>query len=540
MPLGGGGGGGAGGGGIILRTPVDMFNGATRTAAETARDAAITDTAPFDDNPSLAIILTWPVVVTDTVYQVRRNDAWADITGVVRGPTGASGRNGVDGTDGTDGGDGAPGGGALSLVGTATLTITAANDDMFLAPGFDWPITATWVLITVRGLGMWMRGDSIYGTVNGVTASTAGTASAAATRRTVLNIVTGPVYIGRTAANGVLIEFGSANVATIVSVHEYIPGGSGGGGGGLTAAQAQTLINATPLQNLQGLAADTQIPATIMRDAELTLARVGTALGLTTAEVPALLAGSPTISGSVLSFTRNDGTVVTITVPSSSGTADGRLRFGMGAPLDTLGTDGDSYLDVDSGGLYERASGAYTLQFTAADKAALPDDTTVEVTVTTSEIEALWTTRKVLVAAPTTATDVIIVKSVIASKGGTGYALAPGDAGVLLLRYAFFLLAFDDGTGPNNAVEGALPDPRLSEYGVLEAVVNEMLPDRAYLDYAGAPDYLLRPGMPLQLFIDYFQHAADTEPTQTDYGSLFPNIGTATLTFKITYSIYSP
>ena len=121
MPLGGGGGGGAGGGGIILRTPVDMFNGATRTAAETARDAAITDTAPFDDNPSLAIILTWPVVVTDTVYQVRRNDAWADITGVVRGPTGASGRNGVDGTDGTDGGDGAPGGGALSLVGTATL-----------------------------------------------------------------------------------------------------------------------------------------------------------------------------------------------------------------------------------------------------------------------------------------------------------------------------------------------------------------------------------------------------------------------------------
>ena len=265
MPLGGGGGGGAGGGGD------QSF--ARRSICSTARparlprrhrDAAITDTAPFDDNPSLAIILTWPVVVTDTVYQVRRNDAWADITGVVRGPTGASGRNGVDGTDGTDGGDGAPGGGALSLVGTATLTITAANDDMFLAPGFDWPITATWVLITVRGLGMWMRGDSIYGTVNGVTASTAGTASAAATRRTVLNIVTGPVYIGRTAANGVLIEFGSANVATIVTVHEYIPGGSGGGGGGLTAAQAQTLINATPLQNLQGLAADTQIPATII------------------------------------------------------------------------------------------------------------------------------------------------------------------------------------------------------------------------------------------------------------------------------------
>ena len=86
-----GGVGGGGGGGLLLRSPVDTFNGATKAAAETARDAdpgGITDTTPFDDNPNLAIILTWPVTPTNTVYQVRRGGAWADVTTVVRGPMG--------------------------------------------------------------------------------------------------------------------------------------------------------------------------------------------------------------------------------------------------------------------------------------------------------------------------------------------------------------------------------------------------------------------------------------------------------------------
>ena len=80
-----------GGGGIILRSPVDTFNGATKSAAESARDAGISDTTPFDDNPNLAIILTWPVTPTNTVYQVRRSNAWVDVTGVVRGPRGIGG-----------------------------------------------------------------------------------------------------------------------------------------------------------------------------------------------------------------------------------------------------------------------------------------------------------------------------------------------------------------------------------------------------------------------------------------------------------------
>ena len=82
------------GGGLLLRTPADVFTEATRAAAETARDAAITDTGPFDDNPNLAIILAWPATPTNTVYQVRRGSAWADVTVVVRGPRGDGGAQG--------------------------------------------------------------------------------------------------------------------------------------------------------------------------------------------------------------------------------------------------------------------------------------------------------------------------------------------------------------------------------------------------------------------------------------------------------------
>ena len=95
----GGTGTGGGGGGIILRTPPDTFTAATRAAAETLRDAdpgglTGTELDPFDDNPNLAIILAWPATPTNTVYQVRRGSAWADVTGVVRGPMGLVGSQG--------------------------------------------------------------------------------------------------------------------------------------------------------------------------------------------------------------------------------------------------------------------------------------------------------------------------------------------------------------------------------------------------------------------------------------------------------------
>ena len=91
--------GGSGGGGIKLRVPNDVFNGANKAAAEAARDAGLNAAAvaEFDADPNLSIILTWPVAVANTVYQARRGNAWADITGVVRGPGGARGTDGSDG-----------------------------------------------------------------------------------------------------------------------------------------------------------------------------------------------------------------------------------------------------------------------------------------------------------------------------------------------------------------------------------------------------------------------------------------------------------
>ena len=97
MPIifgGGLGGAGGGGGGIAFRTPRDIFNGATRTAAETLRDSTITDTTPFDDDPILGIILTWPVTPANTIYQVRRNNAWVDVDVLVEGDDGATGPRG--------------------------------------------------------------------------------------------------------------------------------------------------------------------------------------------------------------------------------------------------------------------------------------------------------------------------------------------------------------------------------------------------------------------------------------------------------------
>ena len=91
---------GSGGGGIKLRTPPDIFTGATKSAAETARNSGLDAgaLAEFNADPNLAIILR--VSGSDT-YQVRRSGAWRDVTNVVRGPAGAAGADGADGADGS-------------------------------------------------------------------------------------------------------------------------------------------------------------------------------------------------------------------------------------------------------------------------------------------------------------------------------------------------------------------------------------------------------------------------------------------------------
>ena len=86
---------GTGGGGLTLGPPTNAFTAATQALAEAARDtyaaANAAWLAQYDAEATFTIILTWPVVPANTVYQSRRSNAWADVTGLVRGPKGAEG-----------------------------------------------------------------------------------------------------------------------------------------------------------------------------------------------------------------------------------------------------------------------------------------------------------------------------------------------------------------------------------------------------------------------------------------------------------------
>ena len=85
-------------GGLTLGPPTNEFNAATRAAAETARDDYATANPlwlpQYDAEPTFTIVLSWPVIPTDTIYQSRRSSVWADVTGLVRGAKGDLGAQG--------------------------------------------------------------------------------------------------------------------------------------------------------------------------------------------------------------------------------------------------------------------------------------------------------------------------------------------------------------------------------------------------------------------------------------------------------------
>ena len=322
-----------GGGGLTLGPATNTFNGATKVAAETARDTYATANpawlTQYDEEATFTIIITWPAIPTNTVYQSRRLLAWADVTGLVRGPKGDGGLDGTDGSasvmaflesatapaaptvsqdtsnaltfsgtwavaypstpsnavwavvvrytvDGTartidaanvagpfqatgsDGPAGTPGGGALESVGAFTVTVAAANDDIFLDMGFDWPTSTRWLAIAFNKRAYWIDGDGIYGT-NAVTASTVGTASAAATRVQIPEPVAGAVYLGRTAANRALIEFSQNGFTAAIEFFQYIPSVSQGGGGATNLAVASRA--ATSLDVTSSTGTDATVPS---------------------------------------------------------------------------------------------------------------------------------------------------------------------------------------------------------------------------------------------------------------------------------------
>ena len=308
MPIGGGRGGG--GGGLHFRRPADSFSGADIAAARTARDtffgamANAAALAEFQNDDFLAIRLTVTGVAgnvfetyTGSPGDAYDNALWVERTDAIQGDRGAAG---------------APGGGALEHLATFDTTITATNDDMFLDAGFDWPDDTDWVMyIPINtgggqnaGVGLWQDLDRI----DAIDPSTVGTASTAATRIHANDQgIAGSVYFGRTAAGRALIEFSEANDPVAFSFYKYVPSAQQGG---LTTDQVNALIAAADIQ-------DSQIPASIMRDAEFTAAAVRTLLGLTATEVTNLFVGA-SISDHTITVTQNDGSTLNIAVPDDS------------------------------------------------------------------------------------------------------------------------------------------------------------------------------------------------------------------------------
>ena len=240
---------GGGGGGLTLGPPTNTFNGATQAAAETARDTYATANplwlAQYDDEPTFTIIISWPVTPTSTIYQSRRSNAWADVTVLIRGQSGSSGAAGTDGTDGltdgtdgtdgsagTDGMDGASGGGALQLLGTVgPRTVTAAQDDLWIDLGFDWPDDSDFIVYRRVGgaLLIWLDAKEIYGD-DAVVAGTIGAASVTAQRYTINDAgLSGTTYLGRNAAGRALIEFNNTiATAFTLQLYKYVQGNENG------------------------------------------------------------------------------------------------------------------------------------------------------------------------------------------------------------------------------------------------------------------------------------------------------------------------
>ena len=146
-------------------------------------ESSTVPTAPTvtqDTSNALTFTGTWsqdyPANPSDVVYGVGVRYV-VDDTARTIAATNVEGPFRITAVDGGPGPAGTPGGGAIDLVGTFTITIAAANDDIFLDMGFDWPVGSKWIPYTINGRAYWVDGDSLYGD-NAITASTAGTASA--------------------------------------------------------------------------------------------------------------------------------------------------------------------------------------------------------------------------------------------------------------------------------------------------------------------------------------------------------------------------
>ena len=228
------GGGGGGSAAFDLGPAQNTFVGATRTAAESARDTYATANAAwlalYTANRSYRIALMESA--SGPTYAFQRRDAagtgWEDITGLVRG------RQGIGGSDG------APGGGAIEPTGV-TLDGTAnrpANE--FIATGLMLGVRGATPYIVYRLVPdtlalLWFSTDGLYDieTATSGDTSTDGSGTIARNRLTLPesagSSVSGIVYAGLTDAGELLISVSSANVDITVEFFRYVPSAVQGG-----------------------------------------------------------------------------------------------------------------------------------------------------------------------------------------------------------------------------------------------------------------------------------------------------------------------
>ena len=85
--------GGGGGSGFSLGPPQNVFTGASKTAAETARNTYATANSDWlsSYDSSEFILIRLDITGTDSVYQHRINSTWEDVAGVIEGPPGPKG-----------------------------------------------------------------------------------------------------------------------------------------------------------------------------------------------------------------------------------------------------------------------------------------------------------------------------------------------------------------------------------------------------------------------------------------------------------------
>ena len=167
--------------------------------------------------------LAYPAAPSETVYGIAVTYV-ADSTARVVPAANVNGPFMVTGSMGGIGLTGEAGGGAFELLGEFSITGTSSNDDIWHAMGFNWDTSRKFAMVLINGYGGLIDAEAIYDPVRGVTAAVAGAAGTAATRRRIIELVSGFVYMGHTAAGEAVLEFSGSAGAMDIEVYAYVPG----------------------------------------------------------------------------------------------------------------------------------------------------------------------------------------------------------------------------------------------------------------------------------------------------------------------------